>query len=94
MDVIIEMTGRFKRGKGIFIDGYFSETIIDTELNETYYDGHSNYESSERLCQLLNDMDEIVHNNWEIKKIIVEYETTDKYKYAEEALIKIKEVLK
>lgn len=49
---------RYTRGKGLFIDGYFSETIIDNETGETYYDGRkSNYKSSMELVNHLNEQD-------------------------------------
>ena len=50
---------RYRTGKGIFDDGYFSETIIDEKTGKKYYDGITpNYISSKKLVELLNQVDE------------------------------------
>ena len=49
---------RFRTGKGILEDGYFSETIIDNETGKTYYKGYANYKSAKELCELLNELSE------------------------------------
>lgn len=49
---------RFRTGKGIFEDGYFSETIIDNETGKAYYKGYANYKSAGELCNMLNEYEE------------------------------------
>lgn len=45
---------RFRTGKGIFEDGYPSETIIDNETGKKYYKGYAYSNSSKEICKLLN----------------------------------------
>ena len=48
---------RFTRGKGLFQDGFFTETINDKKTGERYYDGvKSNYQSSIEIVKLLNSL--------------------------------------
>ena len=49
---------RFRTGKGIFEEGYPSETIIDNETGKTYYKGYGYYISSKEICKLLNEFHE------------------------------------
>ena len=47
---------RFRTGKGIFEEGYASETIIDNKTGKTYYNGYAYYQSSKEVCELLNQL--------------------------------------
>lgn len=47
---------RFRTGKGIFQEGYPSETIIDNKTGKTYYNGYAHYNSSKEMCELLNKL--------------------------------------
>ena len=50
---------RFTRGKGLFQDGFFTETINDKKTGERYYDGvKPNYRSSIEIVALLNSLNE------------------------------------
>ena len=49
---------RFRTGKGILEEGYFSETIIDNKTGKAYYKGYANYKSAKELCELLNELSE------------------------------------
>ena len=56
---------RFRTGKGILEEGYFSETIIDNETGKAYYKGYANYESAKEMCELLN---KLIEENEQLKQ--------------------------
>lgn len=56
---------RFRTSKGIFEEGYPSETIIDNETGKTYYKGCAYHKSSKEICKLLN---KFVNENEQLKK--------------------------
>lgn len=49
---------RFRTGKGIFEEGYPSESIIDNKTGKIYYKGYANYKSAKEMCELLNKLTE------------------------------------
>ena len=83
---------RFARGKGLFQDGFFTETINDKKTGERYYDGvKSNYQSSIEIVELLNALND---ENEQLRQSITELERkVKKYvKIGEEQLKQIIEL--
>ena len=56
---------RFRTGKGIFEEGYPSESIIDNKTGKIYYKGYAHYDSSREMCKLLN---KLIEENEQLKQ--------------------------
>ena len=77
-----------------YLLNYNNYPIYDSLLDEEY---NAQFKKQrEKICDLLNEIDgankEFAEKNWEIAKLIIEYDTTNKYS-EKDVIDKIKDIL-